>query len=251
MKGVGKRISRIFVDAALAIGQRIALPPDASGHLLRVLRMEVGDHCILFNGDGNDYSAILVATERRIAEVEITDVSTPNNESPLRISLLQALARGEKMDWIIQKSVELGVSAVVPLISERTEVKLGGERAEKRHAHWRAVVIAACEQSGRARIPEIGEPQLLHQCVALPCGDYVLRLALVPTAESGLRDLKLTGITAIELAVGPEGGWSMRDLGTLRAAGFKSVRLGPRVLRTETAGIAAIAALQGIAGDLG
>ncbi len=250
MKGVGKRISRIHVDALLTRGQRIALPPDASGHLLRVLRMDVGDRCVLFNGDGHDYAATLIAAERKIAEVEIVDAELAGHESPLQICLLQALARGEKMDWIIQKAVELGVTAIAPVISERTEVKLDGERAEKRRAHWRAVAIAACEQSGRARVPEISEPQPLNQCVSV-ARSGVLRLALQPGAASGLRDLQLFGVAAIELAVGPEGGWSTRDLGTLIAAGFKPVRLGPRVMRTETAGVAAIAALQGIAGDLG
>ena len=149
MKERTSRLSRIHVDAPLAKGARIALPDTAAAHLLRVLRMSVGDACVLFNGDGYDYSATIVSVAKKIAEVEVTAAHSIDNESPLRITLLQALARGEKMDWIIQKTTELGVAAIQPIVSERTEVKLDGERADKRHAHWRAVAIAACEQCGR------------------------------------------------------------------------------------------------------
>ena len=248
MKERTSRLSRIHVDASLAKGARIALPDTAAAHLLRVLRMSVGDACVLFNGDGHDYSATIVSVARKIAEVEVTAAHSIDNESPLRITLVQALARGEKMDWIIQKATELGVAAIQPIVSERTEVKLDGERADKRHAHWRAVAIAACEQCGRARLPLIAEPLELHRYLA-NAESGALKLMLDPHAELTPHTLALANTRAIELVIGPEGGLSGRDRAQLEAAGFQGLRLGPRVLRTETAGLAMIAALQVLAGD--
>ena len=248
MKERTSRLTRIHIDAALAKGARIALPDTAAAHLLRVLRMSVGDACVLFNGDGYDYSATIVSVARKIAEVEVTAAHSIDNESSLRITLAQALARGEKMDWIIQKATELGVAAIQPIVSERTEVKLDGERADKRHAHWRAVAIAACEQCGRARLPLIAEPlELSHYLASAESG--ALQLMLDPQAELTPRTLALADARAIELVIGPEGGLSGRDRAQLEAAGFQGLRLGPRVLRTETAGLAMIAALQVLAGD--
>ena len=241
------RVTRLHVESPLGVGNRVTLPEAVAGHLLRVLRAQVGDACVLFNGDGNDYDARIIASGKRDAEVEITAARAAGNESPLRIVLLQALARGEKMDWILQKATELGVAAIVPVASERSEIRLDGERAAKRVAHWRSVVVSACEQSGRATIPGVAIPGSLAQAMAaLPAG--VRRLLLDPQATQGM---SAPGIPAagIVLAIGPEGGWSTRDRDTLRANGFDGLRLGPRVLRTETAGIAAIAALQARHGD--
>jgi len=233
----------------LANGVRIALPDAGAAHLLRVLRLGVGDACVLFNGDGFDYMANIASIAKKIAEVEVIDVRAVDNESPLRITLAQALARGEKMDWIIQKATELGVAAIQPIISERTEVKLDGERADKRLAHWRAVAIAACEQCGRARVPRIAEPLPLHR-YATSVDPAALKLMLDPDGDLGLRMLPIGDARAIEFAIGPEGGLSERDCAQLTMAGFLSLRLGPRILRTETAGIAALAALQAVCGDL-
>ena len=241
------RLTRLHVAAALATGARVALPEAAAGHLLRVLRAQVGDACVLFNGDGNDYDARIAIVGKRGTEVDILAARVAGNESPLRIVLLQALARGEKMDLILQKATELGVAAIIPVASERSEVRLDGERACKRVAHWRSVVVSACEQSGRATIPGVATPGSLAQAMAgLPAG--ARRLLLDPLATQGV---PAQGIPAagIVLAIGPEGGWSARDVDTLRGNGFEGLRLGPRVLRTETAGIAAIAALQSRFGD--
>ena len=241
------RVTRLHVEAPLPIGTRVALPEAAAGHLLRVLRAQVGDACVLFNGDGHDYDARIVAAGKREAEVDILAARAIGNESPLRIVLLQALARGEKMDWILQKATELGVAAIVPVASERSEVRLDGERADKRIAHWRSVVVSACEQSGRATVPTVAAPGSLAQAVAaLPASGW--RLLLESRATQGMRMLDVAG-GGIVLAIGPEGGWSIRDLATLHENGFEGLRLGPRVLRTETAGIAAIAALQACHGD--
>ncbi|HRA57710.1 MAG TPA: 16S rRNA (uracil(1498)-N(3))-methyltransferase, partial [Thermomonas sp.] len=152
------RLTRSFVETPLAVGQTLALPDDVAAHLLRVLRLQVDDACVLFNGDGVDYDARIVTAGKRDAQAEVTAARPIHNESPLRISLLQGIARGEKMDLILQKATELGVARIVPVMSERSEVKLDAQRADKRLAHWREVVISACEQSGRACIPEVLPP---------------------------------------------------------------------------------------------
>ncbi|CAN5683622.1 16S rRNA (uracil(1498)-N(3))-methyltransferase [soil metagenome] len=243
------RLNRAHVDAPLAAGARVRLPDNVAAHLLRVLRLGVGDACVLFNGDGCDYDARIVATGRRDAAVEITASRAVDNESPLRIVLLQGIARGEKMDWILQKASELGAAAFLPVISERSAVRLSAERSTRRLEHWRQVVVAACEQSGRARVPEVAPPQALQDAVArLPVN--ALRLLLDPGASADTGSLPEPGSGGCCLAIGPEGGWSPRDRGALEGAGFSGMRLGPRVLRTETAGIAGIAALQARFGDL-
>ncbi len=242
------RLTRVFVDAPLSVGAAATLPDSAAGHLLRVLRLGVGDACVLFNGDGCDHHARIVAAGKRDATVEIVATRAIANESPLRIVLLQALARGEKMDWIVQKATELGVAGIAPVLSERGEVKLDGERADKRVAHWRSVAISACEQSGRARIPQIDAPQPLSRALA-QLSPESRRLALDPDADATSASLDLGAECTVVIAIGPEGGWSPGDLALLRGAGFTGLRLGPRVLRTETAGLAAIAALQARYGD--
>lgn len=242
------RLTRSFVALPLAPGAEIALPEDVAGHLVRVLRLQPGDACVLFNGDGHDYDARLVAAGKREARAEILAARPVANESPLRITLLQGIARGEKMDWILQKATELGVARVLPVDSERSEVKLDAARAEKRLAHWREVVVSACEQSGRAVVPEVLAPRPLALGAALRAGRGFV---LDPVATHTLASLQGNPLGECTLAIGPEGGWSPRDREQLAVAGYEGLRLGPRVLRTETAGLAAIAALQAMAGDLG
>ena len=242
------RLTRSYVAVSLMPGTEIALPEDVAGHLVRVLRLQPGDACVLFNGDGHDYDARLLAAGKREARAEILAARTVENESPLRITLLQGIARGEKMDWILQKATELGVSRIVPVDSERSEVKLDAARAEKRLAHWREVVVSACEQSGRAVVPEVLAPRSLAQGATQREGRGFV---LDPVATQTLASLQGSLPGACTLAIGPEGGWSPRDHEQLLAAGYEGLRLGPRILRTETAGIAAISALQALAGDLG
>ena len=243
------RTIRVYVDAPLASGSELALPENTAMHLSRVLRLSVGDPCVLFNGDGRDYDARIVALDKRGLRVAVGSSSRAvENESRLRIVLLQGVARGEKMDLILQKATELGVAAFVPLWSQRSEVKLDGARADKRLAHWRGVVAAACEQSGRAYMPEVASPVPLATALQqLPPGG--LRLILDPQGESTFATLDFDAAASVYLAIGPEGGWSDTDRAQLRAAGFQGLRLGPRILRTETAGLAAIAALQAGFGD--
>ena len=243
------RLTRVHVDAPLGEGLVVTLPEHAGGHLVRVLRLREGDACALFNGDGRDYDARIRGIGKRGVEVEVLSATPVDNESPLAITLLQGIARGEKMDLILQKATELGVAAVVPVSGDRTEVRLDAERAGKRLAHWRSVLESACEQSGRARVPALGAPATLDAAARAIDGEG-LRLVLDPQGEHRLDSLHSPAGGNVWIAIGPEGGWSPRDRTILQAAGFNGLRLGPRVLRTETAGLAAIAALQARFGDL-
>lgn len=242
------RIPRIYTDQSLRPGTAVLLPEQAGEHVARVLRLERGHPLILFNGDGHEYDAALASLAKRAVTAEVAGIRAVDRETPLQLTLAQSIARGEKMDWILQKATELGVAQIVPIVTERTEVKLDEERAERRLAHWHSVVAGACEQSGRNRLPMIDPPQRLDRWLgALDSG--ALRLALLPGGESMLRKLPPIENGAI-LVVGPEGGLSDNDASMLTHAGFRGLRLGPRILRTETAGIAALAALQALFGDL-
>ena len=241
------RVVRHYVDAALAEDAVVALPEDAVAHLVRVLRLGVGDPVTLFNGDGFDYSAKISSLSKKTAEVQVLGQCVVDNESCLRLTLAQGIARGEKMDLILQKATELGVARIAPVITERTEVRLDGDRAAKRMQHWRGVVTAACEQSGRARVPVVLEPQTLASFAISEAPG--LRFILDPMADKGIADAGIGVDQPVTLLIGPEGGLSERDRGLLRAAGYQGLRLGPRILRTETAGLAALAAINAIYGD--
>jgi 16S rRNA (uracil1498-N3)-methyltransferase len=243
------RLTRCHVDLPLSVGAAVTLPESAAVHLVRVLRLREGDECVLFNGDGNDYGARIASAGKREVMVQVLSSSAVDNESPLRITLVQGIARGEKMDLILQKATELGVAGFIPVLAERTEVKLDAGRTEKRMAHWHSVIVSACEQSGRARIPELTQPVALAH-VATQIADGAMRLTLDPGGDSALASLVAPATRSAAIAIGPEGGWSPRDREILRAGGFAGLRLGPRILRTETAGLAAIAALQSRFGDL-
>lgn len=243
------RTIRIHVDQPLAPGQELILPSQAGEHVARVLRMVAGDELTLFNGDGHDYLAILAAVGKREVSVSVQSAQPVDNESPLSLTLAQGVARGEKMDLIVQKATELGVARIVPLLTERSEVKLDPARAEKRLIHWRAVAASACEQSGRARIPEVTPAQPLESWLRGLDNNGAQRLALLPEGTVQARSLRFDAAGGI-LVVGPEGGLGERDTSALSAAGFTGLRLGPRILRTETAGLAALAALQALHGDI-
>lgn len=243
------RLTRCHVDQALSAGAEIVLPEATANHLLRVLRLREGDACVLFNGDGNDYDAILASAGKREARARLGAARATDNESPLPVTLVQGIARGEKMDLILQKATELGVAAIIPVNAERTEVKLDAARAEKRVAHWHSVIVSACEQSGRARVPALAAPTALAALAAALPADGT-RLTLDPYGAHRLASLPAPGAAGVIVAIGPEGGWSERDRQLLTGIGFDGLQLGPRILRTETAGLAAIAALQSHFGDL-
>jgi 16S rRNA (uracil1498-N3)-methyltransferase len=241
------RTIRSYIPEKILVGQEIHLSELAANHLIRVLRLGIDDICVLFNGDGFDYQAKIISVAKRGAIVNIINSHIVTNESPIAITLVQGIARGEKMDWILQKATELGVQRIVPVITDRTEVKLNAERSDKKMNHWLGVVASACEQSGRARLPEIIEPCALANW---PLQDKnTAKFALDPDGAFGFSELAQLKPTAVSLAIGPEGGFSERDLATLKAGGFQGLRVGPRILRTETAGPAAIAALNVLFGD--
>jgi 16S rRNA (uracil1498-N3)-methyltransferase len=242
------RIPRIYTDQHLQPGREVLLPEQAGEHVARVLRLERGHPLILFNGDGREYDARLAALAKRAVTADVAAAREIDREATLHLTLVQSIARGEKMDWILQKATELGVAHIVPLVTERTEVKLDEERAERRVAHWTQVIAAGCEQSGRTRLPSIETPQRLDRWLGSLEDGKALRLALLPEGQMRLRQLPQMENGAL-LVVGPEGGLSDNDIAMLKHSGFQGLRLGPRILRTETAGLAALAALQAVAGD--
>jgi 16S rRNA (uracil1498-N3)-methyltransferase len=243
------RVPRIYTDQPLRPGHEVLLPEQAGEHVARVLRLERGHALILFNGDGHEYDARLGALAKRAVTAEILATRDVDREARLELTLAQGIARGEKMDWILQKATELGVARIVPIVTERTEVKLDEERAERRLAHWTSVIAGACEQSGRTRLPALEPPQRLDRWLSTLADTPALRLALMPEGSLQLRQLPEMDDGAI-LVVGPEGGLSDHDTALLAQTGFRGLRLGPRILRTETAGLAALAALQAFYGDL-
>ncbi len=242
---------RIHVDAPLAEGTSLLLPAAQATHVARALRMRPGDRVNLFNGDGCEYVAAIETVHQREIRINVESVRACVRESPLRITLAQALARGEKMDWIVQKGTELGVACIVPLVTERSEVHLEATRADRRGTHWRAIAIAAAEQCGRNRLPDIAAPVRIGTWLAgaQAPAHATTRLMLQPEGGVTLRALG-TPSAAMTVAIGPEGGFGASDLAALRQAGFTALTLGPRILRTETAGIVALAALQALYGDL-
>lgn len=237
---------RVFTDQALADGARIALEAGPSHHLLRVLRLKAGAELHVFNGRGGCHRARLAGSDGARALVEVGTIDRDDRESPLAVTLAIGISRGERMDWIVQKSVELGVTVIQPLTTRRTEVRLKGERSARKLVHWRQIAIAACEQSGRNRIPEIRAPQPFQALLDSPAE---LRLVLAPGAGQSLAGLA-DAPQSLSLLVGPEGGLAAEEIAAAEAAGFLAVGLGPRVLRTETAPLAALAICQARWGDL-
>jgi len=238
---------RFYIPAALTAPASLALPEAAAHHAARVLRLRNGDAVTLFNGTGGEYAACITAIGKHDVTVAIERHDPVERESPLQVTLVQAVSSGERMDLTIQKAVELGVARIVPVESERCVVRLKGERAEKRVAHWRQVAISACEQCGRNRIPEVRMISPLDVWLAAEEND-AQRWVLLPGADMALRALPRPQ-KPIELLVGPEGGLTDAEADAAQRAGYQPVRLGPRVLRTETAAPALLAALLALWGD--
>ncbi|MCL9777874.1 16S rRNA (uracil(1498)-N(3))-methyltransferase [Neisseria subflava] len=237
---------RFYVDFALSLDSVVELPDDVVRHL-NVLRVKNTEEIVLFNGNGKAYPALPEVLEKRRASVRILREEATDNESPLKITLVQAVSAAERMDFTLQKSVELGVAEIRPVISERCVVRLSGERAEKRVARWQEIVVSACEQSGRNIVPKV-----------LPLTTYAQALQQLPQETTKLlmslnRAQKLSDVQPqsgkVVFMVGPEGGWTEKEEQQAFDAGFQSVTLGKRVLRTETASLAAIAAMQTLWGD--
>lgn len=240
------RIPRIFHSSPLSIGDKLLLDDDAANHVGRVLRMTAGESLCLFNGDGSLYPASITAVGKKSVEVCINNKQDNPVESPLRIHLGQGISRGDRMDFVIQKAVELGVSAITPLFTERCGVKLDAERLQKRTEQWQKIAISACEQSGRSVVPVVHTALPLEKWLAQV--DNCLKLTLDPWTDATIKSQDPKG--AVRLVIGPEGGFTDAEVSLTQQAGFLPVRLGPRVLRTETAALTAISALQLQWGDL-
>jgi 16S rRNA (uracil1498-N3)-methyltransferase len=241
------RLTRIYVDAPLAVGQQVQLPDQAATHLTKVLRLRAGAALTLFNGQGGEYAAELLAPERGAARAAILRQVAIERESPLRLTLLQGISRGERMDLIVQKATELGIEQLVPVAAEHGVVRLDPIQGIRRVEHWQAIAISACEQCGRNRVPHIGAVSTLAKALdALPAEGA--RLLLDPEGAMTLATVPVEG--AATVLIGPEGGWSESERRLCERAGISACRLGPRVLRTETAPLAVLAALQALHGDL-
>ena len=239
------RICRIFTEQALEPESPAVLEGDAAHYLARVLRATTGQPVVLFNGDGADYASEICSMARDRVELRVLSRLPARSESPLRITLVQGLSRGERMDLILQKATELGVAAIQPVFTARSEVRLKPDRLQRRMEHWRRVIVTACEQSGRARVPTLVDPVDVRVWAQREATG--VRILLHPGGDQQLARLQPGG--AVELLIGPEGGLEDQELETLQHLGIKPVSLGPRILRTETAGPAAIAVLQAVAGD--
>ena len=242
------RLTRVYVEEQLATGKSCTLEGSAANHIMRVLRLRDGDVLTLFDGRGGEYGARITGFRKDSVQAEVQEHRDVERESKLDLTLAQGISRGERMDWVMQKATELGVTRIVPLITTRTMVKLDERQSERKVEHWRAIAIAACEQSGRNRVPEIVTPCGFRE-VLRPAGEEAARrLLLSPTGSLNARDLALSG--SVTILVGPEGGLSPEEQDLAIDAGFEQVRMGPRVLRTETAAIAALTILQHDYGDL-
>ncbi len=242
---------RFHCPMPLAAGTQTDLPERVAHHAVRVLRLRQGDGLTLFNGAGGEYAARIVGCERARVLVEVLERRDTERESPLSITLVQALQAGERMDLTVQKAVELGVDRIVPVISRRSVVRLSDQRAARRLEHWRGIVAASCEQCGRNRLPEVVVPEGLEHWLARGAEAGVQRLMLAPAGRHSLASLAAPSTGGrVQLLVGAEGGLAPEEIVMARLAGFLSLRLGPRILRTETAGLAALAAIQFLWGDL-
>jgi 16S rRNA (uracil1498-N3)-methyltransferase len=237
------RLSRFFIDAPLSLGEHEL--PEAQAHYIgRVLRMTEGDALQVFDGSGTEFRGTLLEVGKKRVRVQLDDSFAGQAESPLRIHLGQGLSRGERMDWAIQKATELGVSEITPIVSERCEVRLKDERAEKRQAHWQQVAVSACEQCGRSVVPIIHSPVPLADWLKRTEAD--LKLVLHPVAEPLTSHDKPDTLAFL---IGPEGGLNDAEVEQAKDAGFHAARLGPRVLRTETAPVVALSVAQQLWGD--
>lgn len=247
-------VPRIPIDETLAVGDRVALTSDTAHHLLRVLRLPDGAALRLFNGAAGDWHATLEVGGKRTAHARIGSFEPRVAEPPLDITLVQGISRGQRMDYTLEKAVELGVSTVVPVVMERTQAAPAGERIARKARHWQGVLAAAAAQSGRTRQPTLAEQRSFHEWLAAAHPDTAHpHLLLDPASKCGPECLASEGVqpTQLTLLAGPEGGFSPAEREAAFAAGCRGLRLGPRVLRTETAAVAALTALQVIYGDLG
>ena len=243
------RLTRVYVDAPVTAGKRLVIEGTAANHITRVLRLRSGDELAVFDGSGGEFGARVEEFRKDAVVVSVDEHRTLDRESPLSLTLAQGISRGERMDWIIQKATELGATRIVPVFTKRSVVRLDDKQAERKLQHWRAITVAACEQCGRNRLPDLTTPVEFFDVLPASFTPNATRLLLSPHADLRIDDLRdIHG--GICVVIGPEGGLDEVEQEAAIAAGFKAVRMGPRVLRTETAAIAALTILQRYFGDL-
>lgn len=249
------RLTRLYLDTDLQSGSLLELARDSASHLAKVLRARVGDELTLFNGRGSEFAAVIETVRGSRVCVAVGVSRLADRESPLQISLIQCVPRGDRMDFVVQKATELGVARIIPVLSQRSVVKLDAAQAAAKLIHWQAVAISACEQCGRNRLPQIDTAQpLLNYLGALPIKPAdALRLVLEPQETQPDCDAgssMIPPVSAVQFGIGPEGGFAPEELEALGLCGFTRIALGPRVLRTETAAIAGLVMLQTHFGDM-
>ncbi|HEY5808003.1 MAG TPA: 16S rRNA (uracil(1498)-N(3))-methyltransferase [Povalibacter sp.] len=242
------RLNRIFCEGPLTNGATVPLSSAGAYHVARVLRMRPGAPLIVFDGTGIDHQAEIIEVEGDKVSVQLRQHTPGTGESPLKISLVQGISRSERMDWTLQKATELGVTSIAPVLTSRSVVRLDEKQAAKKQGHWRGIVIGACEQCGRSRVPTVGSPVSLRDYFTNVRKDG-MRLVLSPSAPASLAGISSLP-SKVELLIGPEGGLDDDEIAAAQKAGFMPVRLGPRVLRTETAAVVALTVLQALWGDL-
>jgi len=243
-------LTRLFINSKIQSGQQLALDEEQARYIGRVLRLRVGDRLTVFNGQGGEFSATTASIKKNSAVLLIGEQSDNRTESPLKVHLVQGISRGERMAFVIQKATELGVKRISPVVSEYGVVKLDTKRAAKRRDHWQSVAESACEQSGRTRPPLIDPPIDLNAWFGARAKEPDTDLILRPGATTALSAVPGPA-TKVCLSIGPEGGFSDTEYDNAEVAGFRAVSLGPRVMRTETATLAALAVIQSLWGDLG
>jgi 16S rRNA (uracil1498-N3)-methyltransferase len=242
------RLTRVYVRASLEPGASFELPADTGAHVARVLRARTGDALVLFDGSGREFDSEIESVRGTRVRTAVGPARSVDRESPLAVTLVQSVPRGDRMDFIVQKATELGVARIVPVLSQRGVVRLDARQAESKAAHWRGVVASACEQCGRNRLPRVDEPRPLLDFLGSGGTAAPARLLFEPESEGRNSDWRIA--QDVEIAIGPEGGFSPEEIDAFVLVGFERIGLGPRVLRTETAAIAAIAWLQARFGDM-
>jgi len=242
------RLIRVFTDGPLEAGQLVPLNESSAHHLRTVLRLKAGQEIMLFNGMGGEYLARIHSINKKSLTLEVIRYDAIDRESSLSITLAQGISKGQRMDYSIQKAVELGVDNIQPVTTERCTVRQKGNRTDRKNTHWQGVIASAAEQSGRTRFPGLMEPKSLNEYLKQAPGS-ALKLVLDPLANNELCDLQPQG-QEIHLLIGPEGGLSEQEIIAAKDAGFQPIKMGPRILRTETAGVTAIAIMQALWGDL-
>lgn len=241
------RIPRLFIDMKLVSGETVCLPREKAHHILHVLRMRVGDSIKLFNDSGYEFNSKIIALTKNSADLEIDDSSHSDNESPLNITLCLAIARGTHMDFSIQKAVELGVDSIIPVISEFSNVRLKQDRIKNKMEHWQNIIISASEQCGRNRLTKLIEPITFNECVASKIPP--IRLILHPGSSQSMSTIEVEE-NEFSMIIGPEGGFSDKELNEAESKGCRLINMGPRILRTETAVVCALSNAQYLWGDL-